>query len=466
MPRAVPSKQEFGRLRLPPQALKNMYLRPHPETADQYIRETVPALTDFVTAGLGDGPIRGMFFQQGVLNSLLYVVSGNTLYSVDRDGNPTSLGTISGGNTPVELANDATYLVIVADPEAWTYDLTNGLQKITDTDFVSVTDVAYLNGYFFFTRRDSGEFIWSASQDPTSYDALDFATAEAYGDNNVGLIADSDQMYFFGTDTIEIHNGTSNANLPLAKRPGGIRTTGCAARDTIVREYNTIFFLGSDRAFYRLANADVPQIISNGQVEEALRDLSEDNLRMCRAYSHRWDGHSWVYLEIPTKGTFVYDIKMENWFERSSWEKTLFIGTSPCRAYSRQFIGDRNAGKIYELSSTAYADSDTGVLEREITVNFPTDLKGARADKIYLDCTVGDGLQTGQGSDPLVMFTKSVDGGRTFTGALTRSLGVAGNYANKVVVRAQGRYDSPGLITKWRVTDPVPFTVWGARINE
>lgn len=458
-------KEAFARNRMVPSSLVNMYPRRQPNTPEGVVLTSVPCLENFVVSGLGDGPIRGTFYLQGALESRFYVVSGDTVYWIDRLGTVTTVGTIAGGATPVRMASDTISLVIVADPQAWVVTAAGGVNEITDPDFPSVTDVAYLNGYFFFTRRDSGEYIWSAIADPTNYDALDFATAEAVADNNVGLLNDSTNMYFFGSASLEIHQGTGNADAPLRLRPGGVRTTGCASRDTIVRADNTLYFLGNDGIFYRLANADFPEAVSNGEVEEALRDLTESQLAGVRCFTHSWDGSYWIYLSIPGKGTFVYDIRTGVWFERSSWEQTLFVGGFETFAYGTHYIGDRNEGKIYALRANLYQDAG-GVFERKVSMFVPTENKGAKLAKIFLDCTTGDGLQSGQGSDPQVMFRFSKDGGRTFTSEITRSIGKVGEYEKPVIFRNQGRFDAPGCALEFRVTDPVAWDVYGLRVNE
>src|ERR1700677_2614606 len=59
-------------------------------------------------ATIGNGPIRGVWY---LTTGVLYVVSGNTLYSVSSTWAATSIGTLFTTSGPVGMADDGFYLV-------------------------------------------------------------------------------------------------------------------------------------------------------------------------------------------------------------------------------------------------------------------------------------------------------------------------------------------------------------------
>ena len=74
----------------------------------------------------------------------------------------------------------------------------------------------------------------------------------------------------------------------------------------------------------------------------------------------------------------------------------------------------------------------------------------------------GQGLQTGQGSNPQVMLQVSRDGGKTWGAELWRTLGAIGQYRTRANWLRLGR--SRDWVMKFRVTDPVKpvfVAAWG-----
>ena len=84
-------------------------------------------------------------------------------------------------------------------------------------------------------------------------------------------------------------------------------------------------------------------------------------------------------------------------------------------------------------------------------------------NNLRVDMEVGDGLTTGQGSNPQIGLSISRDNGKTWGPDMWRTFGKTGEYATRVEWRRLG---SPRQCTpKLRVTDPVPFCIVSAAIN-
>ncbi len=135
-----------------PELLVNMYAEKAPEGAKSpIVVHGCPGFTLFST--IGTGKLRGLY--KTLNDGNLYAVVSQTLYSISSAGSASSLGTIAGAGR-VFFADSGTELVIVAGSKAYTYNATEGLELITDSDFPGATSVTFIDGYFVFTNRQSG----------------------------------------------------------------------------------------------------------------------------------------------------------------------------------------------------------------------------------------------------------------------------------------------------------------------
>jgi hypothetical protein len=105
--------------------------------------------------------------------------------------------------------------------------------------------VAYAGARFYYLEKGSDVWWFSALDDATSIDGLAFATAESAPDANVGLAVLTDEVWFFGEETVEPWYQTGDADAPLQRAQGRKFEKGCPARESIVKLDNTLFFVGS-----------------------------------------------------------------------------------------------------------------------------------------------------------------------------------------------------------------------------
>ena len=133
---------ELDSLPLSAQRLINYYYEPAPEeTKTGGALLVTPGLKTF--ASVGDGPIWGAH----TLDGLLYVVSGDNVFTVNSSGGATDLGTIGTVADVVIMADNGTHVNIVKEDGASYNATASTLAQITDVDFPSVTSVTVLNFY-------------------------------------------------------------------------------------------------------------------------------------------------------------------------------------------------------------------------------------------------------------------------------------------------------------------------------
>ena len=418
------------------------------------------------TKAFGDGGLVGAVRGEKVMAGVLYIVAGNTLYSIDSVGAATSLGTI---NTHVGMVSMAVNraspqeLCFVDGVEGWTYDTSAGLVQITDGDFTAADTVAFQDGYFIFNRAGTSIFFISAINDGQSYDALDFADAEGSPDKVVAVFSNHRELWVFGEETIEVYLNSGNSDFPFERIQGAYLERGCAAAFSIAEDDNTLFWLGDDGIIYR-ASGYTPQRISTHAIEEEIRKFS--SISDAVAYFVTISGHKFYHLTFPTgKKSFVYDVSTGLWHERESFGSNYWrSGTTYARAYGKDIVGDAFQGRLGELDMDTFAEYGTTMQGILTGPPVHSDRKRIFHNKFELDIESGVGLTSGEGSDPQMWMDYSDDGGRTFSLRKPfRSMGKLGEY------QARLRWTRLGMarnrIYRVTVADAVKRSIVGTHLD-
>lgn len=418
---------------------------------------------------VGTGPVRGLW----QLADNLYVVSGTQLYKVSPAYVVTLLGNVSGTG-PVSMSDNGIQLFVACNGPSFIYNInTNVFQQITDPDFPGAVTVAYLNGYFVFNEPNSQKIWVSALFDGTAIDATEFASAEGSPDGIVGLIADHNQIWVYGTNSVEVWYDSGGLDFPLARVAGAFNELGCAAAYSIAKMDNGLFWLGKDARgqgmVYR-ANGYAGQRISTHAVEWHIQQYGD--LSGTIGYTYQQDGHSFYVLIFPSADTtWVYDVATQAWHERAGFANGDFTRhRSNCQAFfnNKVMVGDYQNSNVYSFDLDDY--SDNGSIQKWLRSwrAIPTgqnNLKRTAHHSLQLDCETGVGLNLGQGSDPQVMLRWSDDGGHTYSNEHWVSIGRIGEYYRRAIWRRLGMtmklrdrvYEVSG-------TDPVKIAIMGAEL--
>lgn len=409
----------------------------------------------------GGGEIRGGMRWQGDA----YWVSGDRLYKHERDDTVTALGGVRmGGTGPVVMAANSTQICIV-EPSTRSGYVASGdpmtVKRISDIDldFAGAASVDVLDSIAIFEIPDSDEFFISAVDDFTNISALDFAAAERNPDRNVRVLVDHAELWIFGEETIEVFQNVGGT-FPFRRLPGGIIERGCAARFSVAKDDNTVFWLGDDGIFYR-ATDYTPTRISNHAVEEVIEGQITSDAE-CTHWTEA--GSKFVSWRFPSIGRcLVYDISTGLWHERASGTQAenVWAGRFAVEIWGKSLIGATD-GNIYELDRSTYQDN--GAVKRAEMTFGPVYGEGRRIRHLSLDVEmeVGRGLVSGQGSDPQIMMNYS-DDGSTWSNELWRSIGARGEYKTRVRWNRLG--SSYERTYRLAITDPVPWAVMDAKLR-
>lgn len=450
------------------QRVVNLYAEVQPPDAKApLVLFGTPGLTLFAT--VGDGPIRGKHYMAGVL----YVVSGEKLFSVTSGASATEIGTVGGSSTVAQMSDNGTQLGILVGPtntELFVYNRnTATLSQVTDPDYPGAISMTYMDGYTIFAAVDSGQFFITNLLDTTNFDALDYATAEGAPDNNVAVIADHRELWVFGQETTEVWYNSGAADFPFDRLSGAFLERGCLASLSVAKADNTVLWLGDDKIVYR-ADGYKPMRISTHAIESEIDGWA--NPELAEAFTYSQEGHAFYVLTSP-EATLVYDIASGLWHQRESfnsageslgrWRARCYptggAGNSVL-VYGKRLVGDYVDGKIWELDLSGYAEGENVLKSVATSATIHKEGRFLTHSRLEIEFETGVGLTTGQGSDPQAILRWSDDDGRTWSNELSRSIGAIGAYKGRAIWTRLGR--SRSRIYEVTISDPVKRVIIAA----
>jgi len=379
-----------------------------------------------------------------------YTVIGSKFGSYDGT-NYTEHGTLDSDAGRCTMVFDDNGSVLISDgTEAYHWNGTTFSKPDTNGDIGPLT---FLGGFAVGSVPGTGQFKWSAVNDMTSWDALDFATAEGKTDNMVRVYAAQNELWLYGTETIEIWTLSGGTDTPFSYNAAMQR--GLGAPLAVVAEDNSLMWLGDDFIFYR-ADGFRPMRISNHTVERAVADLSDSVKATCEAFSYSDDGHKFITFTFPGHLTLQYNVATMFWnvartFGQDDWDilgpqysnTGLYLTTAGLASLVRGINTDNGGLFARGGISPQLAASNNWVVLRSY----------------FLDCKVG---RAAIGLEPRIMLRIARDGEK-FGNERWRSLGVIGEYVHRAVWRGCGR--GRRMTIEIMFTDDADFSIMGAQAD-
>lgn len=297
---------------------------------------------------------RGIYYWEAVDKT--YIVNGKHVYDTSY-GN--IIGTITAGLSKVTFAELGDYLVILdsENDEGWTIDNTGSFAAISDPDFPPnqgspfslAAGGAVLNNVLY-VFCENGRIYNSDIMDPTSWNALNFLTAERKPDKGVFLTSHHDHLVAVGTASIEFFYDAANpVGSPLRRRSDTFYNVGAYSPEAWCSTGDSVTFVGSVASgtpgIYRI----------EGFKNEKISTSSQDILMSGKLVSSGGtailttatvDGHEFTFVTyvIKQKGkwqprdTYVYDSTFGAW---SLWMTFLDPDmTFPVLDYSQRLTND------------------------------------------------------------------------------------------------------------------------------
>lgn len=442
---------------------------------------------------------RGMHWMEA--NNTLYVVQRGNLYSVQDNnglGNATLLASLTISPTqdisgPVSMANNGIQLCIVTGSYVYIWDtglatlrnitlsgnLTgqaaypyNGNAVVTAFPYSgnSADTVTFLDGFFIINRPNTGQFYVSGSlisnYDGSSWQGLNFATAESNPDNLQAVIADKGHLVLLGSSSTEIWVNSGGATFPFSRVNASPSDGGLAARWSLSR------CKGMVTGLFRNKQGALSVAVLDGYTLTAISNTDMDYLingyttpEDAVGFGYTINGKAFYQITFQAQAvSWLYDFQSQAWSQLKSWGISRHIGAIGVSFGTRFIVSDYATGNLYTLSSDALTDNGSPI-EREITGHhtFSQSRNSLIIRRLRLDMEGGVGLLTGQGTTPEVMLQISRDGGHTWGAPMLSNIGALADFVHRAEWRRLGK--ARDWVFKIRITDPVKTVIIGAIIE-
>lgn len=401
------------------------------------------------------GPLRGLVEQDG----RAWAIGGGQAYEVFADETVTARGTVVSDPNPATFAATAEYLVMTSGGRVYVLTLaTNAFALVADADCpIDALMVKHLAGYFLLLTG-SGVIIYSAVNDPTSWDASDLIIKTYTTDLVRAIEVHNQQLWLLGSNNIEVWVDTGDALTPFQPLPGVVIEQGLAASFSVAKMAGSLMFLGehsSGAAIVFRTQGYTPVRVSTHAEEYALSQ--ESTTATAVAWIYQQTGHQFYLLNLA-RLTRVYDLTTQLWHSRAYRNPATgldetHLGQCHAYAFGAHLVGSRRDGVIYEMRMDLYADAGDPLIALRRSAWVASEQRPLRHKVLVIDQEVGVGLSTGQGSAPVGMLRFS-DDGETWSHERTGSIGAIGNTHVRVQFRRLGRPLKQRMY-EYAISDPV-----------
>jgi hypothetical protein len=441
----------------------NAYLEPQPGDDRAKVAIYGTPGKDLFLSTLGDTPVRGMY-QKG---DFLYLVHRGVFYEVNNAGVATNRGVIGTTSGRVYMADNGTQLMLTDGSAGYIYTFaTANFAQIVDVDYPGASTVTWLDGYFIVNKPDSQRFYISGINDGTSWDALDFASAESNPDEIVAVIADNSTLHLFGPVSTEFWSNSGATDFPFSRISGGAIEWGLAAKNSLVKYDNNLAFLAKNRmgeVFVARLAGYTPQRISTPDIEFIINGYSA--VSDATGISYMVGGHPMYQINFPSAGeSWLYDGLSSVWSKLESYGETRDIAEIGTNYLDKIIVSDYSNGNLYRLNPETFTENGQPLAFEVISRHLSFDDKRFSVDMLQLDMETGVGATTGQGSNPQIMLQVSTDGGHTWGTEQWATFGALGNYKTRAIWRRVSGI-ARDVVFKFRITDPVKRVILGASIQ-
>jgi hypothetical protein len=423
---------------------------------------------------IGTGPIRGAKLGN---DGLLYMASGNQLYSVTSAYVATALGTLGSNNGPVSFINSPTQIQAVDGTGGWVWDL-NALtftQTIPEggVSCVDPTINVYQDGFGLVNSNDNQIY-------QTNYN--DLSTLKSAGTANNAFVQNSandvvtlfdlkEEVWIFKANSYEIWINQGAAGFAFTPLVGVSGVVGCSAPASVAQLGESIAWLGgSDQGqntvFMSVGYQAKP--ISTEALTQRIASFTTTSDAV--GWGYQQGGHFFYVLTFPTQGrTFCFDLSTGKWHERASWSNGQFTRDwANCSVFfnNLNIIGDYRSGNLYALDDTVFDDAgQTRKWVRSWRILPSTVPQGTPISFDSIEIIMETGVTVLSGADPQIMLRWSDDAGYTWTPYFQMAVGKIGETAWRVIHNRLGSTKiGTGLDRVMEIsgTDPVNIKILGA----
>lgn len=323
-----------------------------------------PGLKTF-SSSLPRDIVQGMFFWEQV--NLLITIVGGKAYAVNSTGAGTRRGEYSLHNVknPAIFASDGVKLLVATGFSSgksgsigYFQDSGSNMTLLPSGSPVNVSHVAFIDGYFLANNSLSNK-VYYAVADKTkttlTWDtSLQVMSSEYDPDFVVALHVFWNEVYIFGTKTVEVWYSSGDDDFPFMRLQGGLIELGTSAPYTIVKAGGAVYWLDNYRRFVKLTGRQ-PKSVSNPyqRIFDSFPIVND-----ATAFAISCAGRNFIVLNfVSANQSFVYDTDLDVWYRWGSWDGmrwNLFRGI--CSVNVRRGIGSSmlSEGPFRDDASTVF----------------------------------------------------------------------------------------------------------------
>jgi hypothetical protein len=406
--------------------------------------------------------------------STLLVVLDERVYAVTLSGvtfSAVNLGQLSGSDKVTIARNNAATPNIVAVCEAGAFNLfvDSAPTAFADGDLPSPNSVTGLNGYLIFSTG-AGE-IWSTGLNAVTVATDANTNAQIKPDGLRRVVGFRGELFAFGDDSIQVFEETGDDPFPLRYKKIVITEGGGICGTHAVAGYEdgwsaALFWVGEDNGVYRLDGYRGVQI-ANDDVVSAIASAADRTLIEMSVYMTGKD--AFVAITSPGEWTWEFNATTGAWTERQSYGRDEWRARCSVYAFNRWIVGDVESGKLFAVDATYKREGGDPLIwhvESGDNANFPYPVTIPVA---FFDFIAGVGSASGEDpieTEPVVMVSWSLNGGRDWGNELQRKLGAQGRGNTLVRVNCCVTTSSKGIRFRLRVSDPVYVGFAGGQLPD
>ena len=311
-------------------------------------------------------------------------------------GTYTITGLVLGGSPPTPNGN------ATISPNGGTVGASGGVGTIAEMP-VTASYGAFLDGYGFVVPAPRTKTVYfSAINDFTSWNPLDFFNKENYPDNVAALMSDHEELYTMGSlESTQVMRDVGAADNPFAPDPGAAMHIGCQAPWSVVRLGNGVAWIGQDvrrgmtRAYqavgYNPVAVSTPAIEAVWATYASIRDAVSFTLMS-------WGHELWVITFQSANATWCYDATTGWWFQwgwwnnvKNNWDRIrpwVHCVVALDGINDLHYGGDWQTGQIYVIGTNYKTDDGNVILRRRRAPQLTTENMRRFYSRFEIDCDV------------------------------------------------------------------------------
>lgn len=422
------------------------------------------------------GVVRGLHTYDSTYGNQMYAVCGNAVYLVSPSYAFGLLGTIASSSGPVSMIDNG-FQTAIFDNAGNAYTIASGALAPISLPFIG-PGIGISQDDFGLVSQVGTFNIWQSNNgDLTTWDALDFDTADGQPDDIVALGELHRQMIVLKQNNLEVWVNQGTAGFAFQRLDGVYPSVGCAAPYSVANVGETLLWLSRNKQgqgiVYSL-NGYEPQRMSTHAIEYEIGQYS--TISDAVGFGYQQEGHIFYQLTFPSgNATWVLDLTASNalgfpaWHQRAAFANGQFSrhrANCCCYFNGQVIVGDYSNGNIYGYSLDAQTDNGQMIKRvRSFRASSKDSIKPERFNMLEILCQTGIGVPPG--TDPQLVLRYS-DDSFTWSNEIFAPWGRTGETGKQVLFPRLGstkRGQGLDRIFELSTTDPVPVAWLGARLR-